>query len=200
MYSKSLGILMVALFFYSTLAYATAPIDIIRTTADEVVAILDNSGLSHDDKIDRLSAIAEKYFFFEEMSKRTLANHWKARTFDEKKKFVFTYKEFLKKVYAEKIDNYSGEQVIVSEQEIKDNYAIVRTQVMNPKKKKGTSVDYKMKLHNGNWKVYDIVVEGVSLINNYRTQFGEILKTSSFDSLIKQLNDKIEGKFSQDIS
>lgn len=198
MYSKSLGILTAALlmFFYSIPVQATAPIDIIRNTAGEVVAILDNSSLSHDDKIAKLSDIAEKNFFFEEMSRRTLANHWKARTLDEKKKFVITYKEFLKKVYAEKIDNYSGEQVIVSDQDIKDEYAIVRTTVVNPKKKKGTAVDYKMKLHSGNWKVYDIVVEGVSLISNYRTQFGEILRTSSFDALMKQLNDKIAERSS----
>jgi phospholipid transport system substrate-binding protein len=173
---------------------ATEPINIIQATANEVLAILSNTRLTSEEKIKQLSGIAEDHFFFEEMAKRTLALHWNSRTLDEKKAFVNTYKEFLKKTYAEKIDKYSGEKVNVLSQEIDETYAVVKTTVVNEQKQRETPVDYKMKLHKSEWKVYDIVVEGISLINNYRVQFNDILNRSTFDDLMKQLDDKVQEK------
>ncbi|HLC14689.1 MAG TPA: ABC transporter substrate-binding protein [Thermodesulfovibrionia bacterium] len=183
-----------------TVSATAEPINVIQSTSNEILAILSNTTLTNEEKISQLSNIAEGHFFFEEMAKRTLALHWNDRTLEEKKSFVKTYKEFLKKTYAEKIDKYSGEKVNVLSQEVDENYAVVKTTVVNEQKQRETPVDYKMKLHKSEWKVYDIVVEGISLINNYRVQFNDMLNKSSFDDLMKQLNDKVQGKPAQTIT
>ena len=189
----------VLLLIMPLISYATVePIAMIRSNADEIISIMADANLTQDEKVNKLSTIAEDNFSFEEMARRTLAIHWKKRTKDEKVVFTYTYKEFLKHTYAGNINKYSGEKVTVLSQKIEDDYAIVKTLVINEKLKRETPVNYKLKLINNEWKVYDIVVEGISLINNYREQFNEIINGSSFDGLLKLLDKKIkEAKHTQ---
>jgi phospholipid transport system substrate-binding protein len=174
--------------------YASAPIDFVKTNGEEILKVLRDNALSQQQKVDQLSALAENIFFFDEMAKMTLARHWSKRSEEEKKEFVALYKEFLKKTYARKINKYSGEKVVYLSESVEPDgkFAIVKTKVINEKKNVETPVDYKLKLDHDNWRVYDIVAEGISLISNYRSQFNEIVTSSSYQELLKKMNDKIK--------
>lgn len=132
----------------------------------------------------------EEGFDFTEMSQRTLAMHWQKRTETEKKEFTDLFKNLLEGAYINKIEKYSDEQVNVIEEKTDGGFSTVKTEVITQKAK--IPIDYRLKsVSNDNgWKVYDVVIEGVSLVNNYRSQFQSIINTKGYDALTKMLKEK----------
>jgi phospholipid transport system substrate-binding protein len=120
------------------------------------------------------------------MSKRALARHWQARTPAEREEFVKLFADLLERAYVSKIENYGGEKIAYNGDTIEGDAALVKTKIIT---KQGTDVpvDYRMVKRNDRWLVYDVVIEGVSLINNYRTQFNKIIQTSSYQSLVDRM-------------
>lgn len=174
-----------------TSAFASPVTDNLRATIDKVINIVNSSKYKNDKKTRRklIREIINPLFSYEQMSMRSLAKNWKSRTDEEKKDFIELFGRLLENSYASKIEAYSDEKINYVGEKIKGKYALVKTEIV---RKDGViGVDYKFINHNGNWKVYDFVIEGVSMIKNYRSQFSRIIKKESFEALRKRLNDKV---------
>jgi len=174
-------------------AYAGLPTDQVRQTVDKVLNILNNKELKKPGKAkERRTAIRKavgEKFDFEEMAKRSLALYWKQRTPEEKKEFVSLYSDLLERSYIKKIENYSDEKIIYTDEKIDDGYAIVKTKIIT-KRNVEIPIEYRLLKKNNKWDVYDVVIEGVSLVNNYRNQFSKIIRTNSYEELVKRMKNK----------
>ncbi len=169
-----------------------APTVVVRGTIDEVIRLVNDEGLKKPDQATHrrqlLEEIIGKHFDFEEMAKRSLAAHWRNRSEPEQQEFATLFQSLLSKTYAGKIENYSGEKVQYLKERLKDSFAEVQTTIVSNKTE--ISLDYRLLLKDGNWRVYDVVVDGVSLVKNYRVQFDRIIRDSSYEELVKTLRDK----------
>jgi len=125
-----------------------------------------------------------------EVSKRALAIHWRKRTPEERKEFINLYRDLLKRTYSDKLDLYAGEQIIYDSEKIEGNRAVVKTRMMNKKKGEEASVDYRLIKKDERWLGYDLVIEGISAVNNYRVQFNEVITSSSYENLIKKMKNR----------
>ncbi len=167
----------------------------LKRTISKVIEIVSNKDLKQPDKKEErrklLREAMKERFDFEEMSKRSLARHWRKRTPEEKKEFVEIFSKLLENSYIDKIESYKDEKVVYANESVEGNYAIVRTNITR-KEYDDIPIDYKL-IKNGNkWMVYDFAVEGVSMINNYRSQFNKIIRGSSYEELAKKMRIKIE--------
>jgi len=169
-----------------------APTAIVKHTVDEVIRLVTDETLKAPDQASHRRQVLEEtigtLFDFEEMAKRSLAAHWKSREEAEHHEFVNLFQTLLSNSYAGKIENYSGETVNYLKERLKDGYAEVQTKVVSPKTE--ISLDYRLIVKDGTWHVYDVVVNGVSLVKNYRSQFDRIIRRSSYEDLVITLRDK----------
>lgn len=169
------------------------PVGFIKEAVDEIISILQDEKLAapsrRTERKKRVVAIVEKKFDFREMSMRALARHWRERTPEEQDRFVFLFKKLLENTYIAKIETYSGEKVVFKKTARQGNKAIVYSELV--RKNVETPVNYKLKSNDDHWMVYDVEVEGVSLVNNYRTQFASILSKEKFAGLIAKLEEKV---------
>src|SRR5438309_4203140 len=176
-------------------AWAGAPTDQLRAQIDRAVKILEDPELKKDgrqkDRRGAVRQVANDIFDFSETAKRSLARHWAPRTQAEREEFVGLFTDLLERSYISKIDLYGGEKIQFVGETIEGEGAVVRTKLVT---KQGTEipVDYRMHRRGDKWLVYDVVIEGVSLIANYRTQFNKIITTSSFQELVKKMRTKQE--------
>lgn len=159
-------------------AAGAEPKDTVRLAVDEITAILTNQELAVPENRERryrsVVAVVEKFFDFSEISMRTLGTRWRGLGTEERQRFAELFKNFLEKNYIERIDSYSGEKVLVGDQEIREDsrgnrFAMVSTEFLL--RDKTVPVIYRLIDKNGTWVVYDVDVEGVSLVRNFRTQF-----------------------------
>jgi phospholipid transport system substrate-binding protein len=177
-------------------AWAGEPTEQIKKTTDKILGIVTDSSLKVPEKAGerqrRIREAVDERFDWEEMSRRTLARHWAARTDDEKRTFIDLFGKLLERTYMDKVEGYSGEKVQYVDERVEGEYAAVAVKIITQQNRE-ISVIYRMKKKDGNWYVYDISIEGVSLINNYRTQFNNILTSSSFGELLERLREKVES-------
>jgi phospholipid transport system substrate-binding protein len=171
--------------------WAGAPTEQLRAQIEKAVKILEDPELKKK-PVERRAAVrqvANDIFDFSETAKRSLARHWAPRTQAERDEFVSLFSDLLERSYIGKIELYGGEKIHFVGESLEGEGAVVRTKLIT---KQGTEIpiDYRM-LHRGErWLVYDVVIEGVSLISNYRTQFNKIITTSSFQDLLKKMKTK----------
>ena len=169
-----------------------SPTEVVRSTLNEVFRILEDEKLKDPAKLiprrHMLEEVIASHFDYAEMSKRALAAHWVPLTTGERAEFVELFKSFLSDRYAEKIESYSGEQVAYLSERIEGNYAEVRTELRSSKI--GIPMDYRLHVKDGTWHAYDLVVDGVSLVKNYRSQFEKIIYKSSYQELVHRLRDR----------
>lgn len=176
-------------------AWAGAPTDQLRTQIDRAVKVLEDPELRKDghqrERRTAVRQIANDIFDFSETAKRSLARHWAPRTQAERDEFVGLFTDLLERSYISKIELYGGEKIQYVGESIEGDSAVVRTKLLT---KQGTEIpiDYRMLRRGDKWLVYDVVIEGVSLISNYRTQFNKIITTSSFQDLMKKMRTKQE--------
>jgi len=165
----------------------------LRGTIDQVLKIVSDKNLQKDPTLRReklRQAIALR-FNYKQMVMRSLAKNYNERSDEEREEFTGLFKKLLENSYASKIENYQNETINYVDEKIKGNYAMVRTQIV---RKDGViDVDYKMLKNNDQWLVYDFVIEGVSLIRNYRSQFSKIISTESYGALVSKLSKKVDG-------
>ncbi|HHT9129798.1 MAG TPA: MlaC/ttg2D family ABC transporter substrate-binding protein, partial [Candidatus Brocadiaceae bacterium] len=189
-YSKIMLVIFVGVFFWAGMSpFAWAEEDpgkLVMESIDRGLAVLKEPSLGGAEKAQerrqRLWEEISPVFNFEEMSKRALSIHWKKRSPEEKKEFVELFTNILKDTYIGKTDTYSGEKMEVLRERHDSSYAEVQTKLIT---NKGTevSVNYQLVSNHGKWRIYDVVIEGVSLVNNYRSQFNSILLKSSYEEL-----------------
>ena len=186
----ALGIFLVSGF---DLALADESTEQIRAAINKGVQILQESHLDvKKDRpkiIQRLREIVYPLFDFKEMAKRSLGSHWRDLTAQQQDEFCSLFTDLLEKTYADKIDLYNGQKVIYAQENIDKDFAQVDTKVVG---KNGESfpATYRMMRVDGKWKVYDVVVADISLVNNYRSQFHRVIVNSSFQELIDRLKEK----------
>lgn len=176
-----------------TLSYAGGPAtDAMKATIDEVLRILADKELKQPAKANerrmRLEKVVGDRFDYQEMSRRSLGAPWNGLSEQEKREFVDLFRTLLTNSYADKIEAYSGEGVQYINERTEKEYAEVRTKVLSGKTE--IPLDYRLINKGGEWRVYDVVVDGVSLVNNYRGQFSKILRSSSYADLVDQLRKK----------
>jgi phospholipid transport system substrate-binding protein len=185
--------LIAMLVFKALPVLAGAPTDEIRTAIDQGVQILKSAKLDSSKQraqiIDQLRDIVYTRFDFEEMAKRSLGSHWRRLNPQQQKEFVTAFTELLETTYADKIDLYEGQQVEYVGETIDKNYAEVNTRVVG-KNRETYSVDYRLHQVGGKWKIYDVVAENISLVNNYRSQFNRVVVNSSVEELIRRIKQK----------
>ncbi|QWR79001.1 ABC transporter substrate-binding protein [Candidatus Magnetomonas plexicatena] len=185
--------LIVFVFILESGAFAETPDELLKIVIDKIYTVLKDNTLKSKDKTPErrkhIRAIIESRFDFEEMSKRALAVNWQKRTDAEKKEFTALFESLLENVYITKIESYSGEEVLFLEQNVDGDYSTVKTMLIRKTQK--IPIDYKLMKINNEWKVYDIVIEGISLVSNYRTQFTKMLGSGTYEGLVKTLKEKI---------
>ncbi len=173
-----------------------SPTQAVRATIGEVFRILEDPKLKDPAMLmprrRMLEQVIATHFDYTEMSKRALAAHWTALTETERVEFVELFKSFLSDRYAEKIEGYSGEQVHYLSERIEGHYAEVRTELRSSKVE--IPMDYRLFLKEAQWHAYDIVVDGISLVKNYRSQFEKIVRTDSYQELVRRLRNRTVGE------
>ena len=175
-------------------ARAGAPLDQLRLQVDRVLKVLDDPELKKEGKAkDRRTAvrkIANEIFDFGETAKRSLGRHWAARTPAEREEFVQLFSDLLERSYISKVELYGGEKIqYVSDSIEESDQAKVQTKLLT-KQGGEIPIEYRMHKKGERWLVYDVIIEGVSLVSNYRTQFNKIIQTSSFQELVKKMKSK----------
>ena len=169
-------------------AVAGEPTDQVRRSVDEVLKIVQ----SQPDGPARRTAVrqaANRLFDFEETAKRALGPHWQQRTPAEHEEFVRLFSDLLEAAYVGKIDLYQGEKITYVGETVDGDQATVKTRIVT-KQGNEVPVDYRLSREKDGWRVYDVIIEGVSLVANYRTQFNKIIQTSSYDDLVKRMRAK----------
>ena len=180
----------------TSLAQAGEPQEKVRETVDAVLTVLQDKALQGPENTEKRREKMRKAVFqrfgFEEMAQRALGPYWPKRTPAEKKEFANLFGELLERSYITKIESYTGEQkVLYTKETIDKDYASVRTEIV-VKRDANVEVVYQLLRRDGTWQVYDVVIEGVSLVNNYRTQFNNIISRESYEALVKKLKLKLE--------
>lgn len=189
------GAVLLALFLLwgSADAWAGPPTDQLKGAVERVIRILDDPALKADGRARErraaVRAVADEFFDFPETARRALGRHWRKLTAEEQAEFVRLFAALLERGYIGRIDRYSGERVVFGRETLDGGFATVSTKVVL-KQGREASVDYRMHRPGDRWLVYDVVVEGISLVANYRVQFNKIIETSSYQALIAQLRAK----------
>lgn len=172
---------------------AGSPGDEIKATIDNVVTVLQDANLKGPDKQrDRRAKVRNiiyPKFDFAEMAKRSLGSHWPRRTVEEQKTFVDLFTELVETSYVDAIDSYNGEKVAIANEKQDKAFAEVNTKIIT-NKGENFAIDYKLHQRDGAWKVYDVVIENISLTNNYRSQFGRVIAKSSYEELLSKIKEK----------
>jgi len=192
--TEALGLVVGAfLFFYPTTAAAGAVADQLRQTVDNLLAVLRNPDFKGEVKAkerrEKLREIIYPRFDFTEMSKRALGSHWQRRSPEEQKEFVKVFTDLIEGAYLDTIESYNGEKVQYLNERQERDFAQVDTKIIDNKGKE-FSVNYRLHNGSGNWKVYDVIVENISLVNNYRSQFNRVLAKSSYEDLLVAMKEK----------
>jgi len=171
-------------------AGAGAPTEQLKTSVEQIVKVLEDPSLKPDSRLkERRAAIrkeAQVVFDFTETAKRALGRHWQGLSETDRQEFTGLFTDLIERAYISKIERYRGERIAYAGESVEGGLATVRTRFVT---KQGTEipVDYRMQQRGDRWLVYDVSVEGISLVNNYRTQFEKIIQTSSYAELVRKM-------------
>ena len=178
----------------ATNAAAEGPTAQIKSTVDQIIKLLTDPHLSGEDKKQErrrfLRDIILPQFDFKEMSRRSLGPNWRRLTQKQQDEFVGVFTDLLEKAYLGRIESYNKERFIYINETIDEPYGEVRSKIVTSKGEE-FSINYRLRQTGGMWKIYDVVVEDISLVNNYRSQFDRILSKSSYDELIRRMKEKL---------
>jgi len=171
---------------------AGPPTDQIKATVDNAVGLLRDSRhkpLAINDRRAQLREILFTRFDFAEMARRALGAHWRRRTASEQQEFVQLFTELLERQYADIIESYTDEKIVYVGERSDGAFAEVNSKIFTTKGQE-LSINYKAQLVGQEWKVYDVIAEEISLVNNFRSQFNRVISSSSYDELVRRLKEK----------
>jgi phospholipid transport system substrate-binding protein len=177
---------------------ADGPMEQVRATVEKVLTILRNPNLKSQAQQKNLRAQLGQAIYprfdFAEMAKRSLGPHWGPRSLEEQQEFVKIFAAMLEKSYVDRIESYSSQNILYTREVEDANYAVVDTKIVTDNREK-LSINYKLHSVNKEWKVYDLVIEDISVVNNYRSQFNRVIVRSSFEDLVRMMKDKQSQHF-----
>lgn len=189
---SAVAVVVLALFSVSDAA-SGPPTDQLRTSVDQVLKVLADPELKKEARtLERrrmIRTIAGDIFDFAEISRRSLAVHWQARTPEERTEFIALFGDLLENSYISKIEGYSGEKIQYAGDTVEGPLAVVRTKIIT-KQGPEIPVDYRMFLRGEHWRAYDVSIEGISLVSNYRSQFNSIIQRNGYKDLVAKLRAK----------
>jgi phospholipid transport system substrate-binding protein len=189
------GLIAAVALVASRAADAGPPTDQLKSTIDRILSILQDSALRAPGKAEerrlKIREAANEVFDWSEIGKRALARHWEGRSPQEREEFSKLFADLLERSYVGKIEGYSGEKITYDKETVDGERAEVRTKLIT---KAGTQIpiDYQMQKVGDRWRVYDVKIENVSLVGNYRSQFNRIIQQSGYADLIQRLKSKQE--------
>jgi phospholipid transport system substrate-binding protein len=182
-----------AVIFHTSSAAAGVPTDQVRTTVDQVLAILQEPTLKGDgrqkERRDQLRQVIFARFDFSEMARRSLGPEWRRRTPAEQQEFVNLFTDLLQESYIGTIESYNGDKVLYNREFQDQDNAEVQT-TLTTRSEAAYSINYRLRLVGKDWKVYDVVIENISLVNNYRSQFSRVIGKSSYEELVRTMKEK----------
>jgi len=191
---RLMGVLVSGLLLAGHITRATAsePLDKVHQTVDNVLTIVNNKALQPQERHKQIRQAVLQRFGFEEMAQRSMGQHWRTLTPQQRQEFVELFTDLLERSYVSRIEGYkAGPQgMSYPKEDITGDHAIVHTEIKS-ERDLPIMVDYHLLHKDGDWKAYDIVIEGVSLVNNYRTQFNTIMLKDSYAGLVKQMRTKL---------
>jgi phospholipid transport system substrate-binding protein len=181
--------------FLSVPSYAGAPLDTVKENVNKVLEVLRDPALKAESakeiKKEKLRLIYDRMFDDVELSRRTLARNWNTLDTPQRQEFVHLFRQVLEKAYVDKILSYTDEKIVFDkESTLSGNQSEVPTRIVTSSKT--IPISYRMVMKDGMWKVYDVVIENVSLIQNYRTQFNDILAKNKPEQLLETLRKKVK--------
>ncbi len=189
------GLLLLAIALSSSGATAGAPTDQIKSTVDRALVVLKDPRLRPVSKTkerrEQLKQVLFVRFDFNEMAKRALGANWRRRTAKEQDEFVRLFSDLLERAYADTIESYTDEKIVYVGERLDGGYADVNSKVLTNKGAE-FSLNYKAHFVGGEWRVYDVVVENISMVNNYRSQFNRVISNASYEELVRRLRDKAD--------
>jgi phospholipid transport system substrate-binding protein len=187
-----LWVLVGSLAGHVTWAAAGEPLEKVRQTVDTVLTIVNNKALQPQERRTQIRQAVLQRFGFDEMAQRSMGQHWRTLTPQQRQEFVELFTDLLERSYMARIESYqTGPQgVRYPKEDLDGDRAVVHTEIMSARDLP-IMVDYNLLHKDGDWKVYDIVIEGVSLVNNYRIQFNTIILKDSYAGLVKQMRTKL---------
>jgi phospholipid transport system substrate-binding protein len=182
---------------FAAAAPTLAPREVVQSAVARVVKVLEEATLNQPGEPvsarpdpDRVRAelrrIAGELFDFDEISRRALSRHWAARSRAEQQEFIALFTDLLERTYLGKIVAYSGEKIVYTGEVVQDGYATVRSRILT-QRGRDTRLDYRLHLVGGRWKVYDILIDGVSFVSTYRSQFNHVIQSASWNELMDRL-------------
>ncbi|MEK7700403.1 MAG: ABC transporter substrate-binding protein [candidate division NC10 bacterium] len=170
----------------------TGPREAVESAIVRVLSIVQDGEMNGKVVVDRRSEIrriAREMFDFDEMTRRTLSRHWARRTPEEQTEFVGLFSDLLERSYMSRIEAYAGEKITFVGESIDGGFATVRSKVVMQRRAE-TVLDYRMHVRDGRWKVYDVLIDGVSFVSTYRSQFDRVIQAESYGSLVDRLRKK----------
>lgn len=186
---RALALVLISL-FWAAGAQASPAGEQFRADLNRVLKVLDETeGQPVEVRRAAVRTAAEPVFDWREMASRALAIHWQARTEVERAEFTRLFSDLIERAYVTKVERYTGEAVKFVGDRAEGSLAVVQTRLV-PSKGPEVPIDYRLIEKDGRWRVYDVVIEGVSMVANYRTQFDRVIRGSSYAELIKRLKDK----------
>lgn len=170
--------------------------DQLKVSIDQILEILRDQSLAGEENAEKrrasLKKVINERFSFAKMSQLSLARHWRARSDEEKKAFIELFGQLLEDTYISKIESYTNEKIVYVKEFVKKKKAQVNTKIITDTIE--IPIDYRLyQAKENGWMVYDIVIEGVSLVGNYRSQFNEILQKNTYEKLVEDLKKKIKN-------
>jgi phospholipid transport system substrate-binding protein len=165
---------------------SAGPTDQLREYTEQVIKVLDDPALARQDRRAAVRKIAHEAFDVTETAKRVLARHWQARTPAEREEFTQLFADLLERTYIARMDEYGGERIRYVGELLDGDLAAVRARIVT---RTGTEVpvESRMVLRGERWLIYDVLIENVSLVANYRSQFDRIVRTNSYEELVRRL-------------
>ena len=166
-----------------------SPTDRVKQAVEGILVVLQDGKLAREDLWEQIGSIIRQRFDIENMAQSVLATNWKKATPEEKRDFVEFFSQYLENTYRNKIEGYTNEEVVFASETVRGERATVETSIVT--ETVDIPVVYKMRQNDGNWYAYDVVVEGVSLVRNYRDTFAAIVRSEGMDGLLLNLQDSI---------
>jgi len=180
---------------------AVMPRDVVQGAVARVIATLEEAKFNQPGEVltavgpnaervrGEIRRIATDLFDFDEVARRALSRHWAGRTRAEQTELTSLFTDLLERSYVGKIETYSGEKIVYTGEVVDGNYATVRSRIIT-RRRTDTALDYRMHEIDGRWKVYDVLIDGVSFVSTYRSEFNRVIQSSSYEELIERLRKK----------
>jgi phospholipid transport system substrate-binding protein len=190
---KALALILLAM----APAATPSPTEVVKTGIEQVVQAVQDFDASHPAAAEKrrleIRRAAGRLFDFEEMARRTLARHWSDRTPSEREEFVALFRDLLERSYLSRLEHYSGEHIVYLGETVDGDFATVRSKILTGRTSE-IALSYRLHQQSSRWAIYDVLIEGVSFVGNYRSQFNRIISKTSYEDLVKKLRHKeLEG-------